>query len=195
MRTIGYARVSTGDQCLNLQLDALEKARCDCIFRDDGVSAQTRKRPGFQAAMDALEPGDRFVIWKMDRAFRSVLHASAKLEEFVLNDIEFVCLTEPVDLQSAHGRWIYHTRNAYAEYEREIISERTIAGLRAARKRGVRLGRPPKLSHHQKRIIRERWAAGESTSPAALASEYGVSLRTISRIVADFSQKIAPNNF
>lgn len=183
MATIGYARVSTSDQCINLQLDALEEAQCDHVFRDDGYSANTRKRPGFMAAMDALDSGDRFVVWKMDRAFRSVLHASAMLEEFMLGGIELVCLTEPFDICDPHDRCIYHVKSAFSELERIVISERTIAGLAAARKRGVQLGRPPKLTAEQKALIRMLWASRQ-LSLRRLAARFDVSTRTITRTLA-----------
>lgn len=182
MATIGYARVSTDEQSLDLQLDALKDAKCDRIFEDAGVSAIKRQRPGFEAAMSTLKPGDRFVTWKMDRAFRSVIHASAMLEEFVLSDIEFVCLTEPIDIGNAMGRCMYHVRSAFSELEREVIRERTIAGLEAARKRGVQLGRPPKLTTEQKRQIVKLWERG-TISPKTLAAQFGVSQRTIARTI------------
>ena len=189
MATIGYARVSTSDQCINLQLDALEKAECDHVFRDNGVSAKIRKRPGFMAAMNALDSGDQFVVWKMDRAFRSVLHASAMLEEFMLGGIKLVCLTEPLDIRDPHDRCMYHVKSAFSELEREVISERTIAGLEAARRRGVRLGRPPKLSQDQKQLVRNLWAKDPALTPRILSTRFGVSPRTITRALRHRSER------
>ena len=184
MAIIGYARVSTGEQSIDLQIDALRRAQCERIFEDDGVSATQRDRPGFRAMMEVLTTGDTLVIWKMDRAFRSVLHAASTLEEFSLHGIALHCLTEHIDTSTAMGRCMYHVRNAFSEWERDLISERTIAGLEAARRRGVRIGRPPKLSTEQICEIRSRLRANPALSRARVAGEYGVSARTVSRILA-----------
>ena len=183
MTMIGYARVSTEEQHLDLQIIALEAAGCDEIYRDHGMSAAARHRPGFEQACQQLQSGDVLAIWKMDRAFRSVLHAAAMLEEFRLHDIELSCLTEPIDLGTAYGRCMYHVRNAMGQLEREYISERTIAGMRAAKDRGVVLGRPKKLTARQVRRIRSRVKANPQLSPQIIADEYGVSARTIYRVL------------
>lgn len=146
---VGYARVSTVDQNLDLQLRALEAAGCDIIYRDEGVSAVAPLRPAFAAALDALKAGDTFVIWKMDRAFRSLIHALTVMEEFEQRDVAFQSLTEQIDTGTAMGRFVYQIRNAFAELERAIISERTRAGMEAAAARGVTLGRPRKLTNDQ----------------------------------------------
>lgn len=149
MVSIGYARVSTIDQNLHLQRDALEAAGCAQIFEDHGISAVGKTRPGFESALKTLQGGDHFIIWKMDRAFRSLRHALDTLEDFEARGIEFRSLTDQIDTTTPMGKCMYQIRNAFAELERNIISERTKAGMEAAKKRGVILGRPKKLSHAQ----------------------------------------------
>ena len=138
---IGYARVSTDDQNLDLQLDALRVAGCTHIFQDHGLSA-VGKRPSFERALKALRHGDTLVIWKMDRAFRSLRHALDTLDRLEAKGVAFQALTEQIDTATAMGRFVYQITNAFAELERALISERTKAGMAAARKRGVHLGRP-----------------------------------------------------
>lgn len=181
---IGYARVSTEEQNLALQLDALNAAGCDRVYCDDGVSAVARERPEFEAAIAALKAGDTLVIWKMDRAFRSLLDALRVLEELERRGIDFHSLTDDIDTGTAMGRFVYQIRNAFAELERALIAERTRAGMAAARRRGVRLGRPPKLSKAQIEKARADIAAHRATV-AGLARSYRVSERTIMRALAE----------
>lgn len=187
MAIIGYARVSTQEQNLNLQLDALKKVQCDRVFEDPGVTATARRRPGFEAAMAALRRGDTFVIWKMDRAFRSAGEALRTLEKFEAKGIAFHCITEPVETQTAMGKAMYQVRNVFAELEKNMNSERTLAGLDAARRRGVKLGRPRKLSQQQVRIIR-RLLKDPDIRRRDVASLYGVSVSTLSRALSDQPQ-------
>jgi DNA invertase Pin-like site-specific DNA recombinase len=177
---IGYARVSTEEQNLSLQIDALTAAGCERIFRDEGISAVARERPEFSAALAALQPGDTLVIWKMDRAFRSLLDALRVLEELERRGVNFHSLTDAIDTGTPVGRFVYQIRNAFSELERALIVERTKAGMAAARRRGVRIGRPPKLTTEQ---IEEARAAVDSrrATLTALARQLGVSPRTLSR--------------
>ncbi|MEM8501364.1 MAG: recombinase family protein, partial [Pseudomonadota bacterium] len=99
----GYARVSTEDQSLNLQIDALEAAGCELIFKDAGVSGVAKHRPGFEDALNSMEQGDVLVVWKMDRAFRSLKNALDTLEEFEERELSFRCLTENIDTTTALG--------------------------------------------------------------------------------------------
>lgn len=177
---IGYARVSTDEQNLSLQIDALTAAGCDLIFRDEGVSAVAKNRPQFNAALNALTPGDQLVIWKMDRAFRSLLDALHVLEALERRGNAFHSLTEAIDTATPMGRFAYQIINAFGELERALIAERTRAGMQAAKERGVHVGRPRKLS-----IQQIEWAMMEidvGCRPLLdVASELGVSARTISR--------------
>lgn len=177
---VGYARVSTADQNLDLQLRALEAAGCDIIYRDEGISAVAPDRPQFTAALAALHPGDTFVIWKMDRAFRSLIHALTVMEDFERRGIAFQSLTEEIDTGTAMGRFVYQIRNAFAELERAIISERTRAGMEAAAARGATLGRPRKLTDAQVAYARAELAAERATI-AHLATRFEVSPLTLSR--------------
>jgi DNA invertase Pin-like site-specific DNA recombinase len=183
---IGYARVSTEDQNLALQYDALNEAGCMRIFEDQGISAVGKVRPGFQAALDALAPGDVFVIWKMDRAFRSLRHALDILEQFERRGIEFLSLTDQLDTTTPMGKCMYQIRNAFAELERTLISERTKAGMEAARKRGSILGRPRKLTPKQVAAAVDKLDSTPGLTFTALAKNLNVSARTLGRAVASF---------
>lgn len=185
---IGYARVSTEEQNLNLQLDALKAASCDRIYCDEGISAVAPERPQFEAALAALEPGDAFVIWKMDRAFRSLLHALQMLEELDARGVEFQSITEAIDTRTPMGRFAYQITNAFGELERALIIERTKAGMAAARRRGIRIGRPPKLTPAQ--IARARLKLASGRDIAEIAADYGVAVRTISRAVAGGAEAV-----
>ncbi|CDO60027.1 DNA-invertase [Candidatus Phaeomarinobacter ectocarpi] len=145
-KRVGYARVSTQDQKLRMQLDGLNAVKCDLIFSDHGVSGKTDTRPGLDDALAALEPGDVLVVFKLDRLGRSVLHLADLLARFEREGIHFCSLAEGINTTSSGGRLVYHLFSAFAEFQREIIVENTMAGLQAAKARGSRLGRPPKLS-------------------------------------------------
>ncbi len=177
---IGYARVSTEEQLLDLQMDALEGAGCSRIFTDHGVSAIS-KRPGFEEALALLEAGDTFVIWKMDRAFRSLRHALDVLELFEQRGIQFKAITEAIDTTTPMGKCMYQIRNAFAELERNLISERTSAGMRAAQKRGRILGRPKALSDEQIQQAKAILEANPDTTLTSLAKKFGVSTKTLRR--------------
>ena len=181
MARIGYARVSACEQNLDLQIDALNEAKCDKIFTDKGVSAIAISRPGFDNALSVLEKGDSLVLWKMDRAFRSLRHALDVLDNFERDRIDFLVLTEGIDTTTPMGRCFFQIRNAFGELERNLISERTVAGLAAARKRGVKLGRSSVLSRKQILDARRRKSAGEDM--AVIASQMRVNARTLYRAV------------
>lgn len=179
--SIGYVRVSTEEQHLDLQLDALEAAGCMCIFEDNGISAVAKKRLGFEAAMAALKEGDVFIIWKMDRAFRSLRHALDVLEDFEQRGIQFCSLTDQIDTTTPMGKCMYQIRNAFAELERNLISERTKAGMAAAKKRGAHIGRPRKLSPAKIELAKAELDKNPSLTLEALSKRMKVSVRTLSR--------------
>jgi len=181
MAIIGYARVSTEDQNLDLQIDALNTAACDHIYEDHGISAIAKHRHGFEQAIAALQDGDTFIIWKMDRAFRSLLHALDMLEVFENRRIEFRSLTDQIDTTTPMGKCMYQVRFAFAELERNLISERTKAGMAAARMRGKQIGRPFSLSPEQVLAVHSRIEQNPKTTMASLAREYGVHVRTVAR--------------
>jgi len=142
---IGYARVSTDDQNLALQRDALSAAGCERVFEDQGISGTTRVRLGLDSALTALASGDVLVVWKLDRLGRSLLHLIDTLAALGERGVGFRSLSEAIDTGSAGGRLVFHLMGALAEFERSLIVERTTAGLKAARerRRGARPdGRP-----------------------------------------------------
>ena len=142
---IGYARVSTDDQHLDLQLSALKNFGCTQIFSDHGFSGVRFDRPGLLDALKAASRGATFVVWRLDRLGRSLAELIALVAQLGRRGVEFVSLTENIDTTSPAGRLTFHMIAALAEFERSLISERTKAGLVSARNRGSILGRPPAL--------------------------------------------------
>ncbi|VTN81730.1 DNA-invertase [Klebsiella pneumoniae] len=132
---IGYARVSTGDQNLNLQKNALVRAECEQIF-EDTASGKNARRPGLRRAIRRLKPGDSLVVWKLDRLGRSVRDLITLVSELQDRGIHFRSLTDSIDTSTPAGRFFFHVMSALAEMERELIVERTRAGLAAAREQG-----------------------------------------------------------
>ena len=135
MAKIGYARVSTHLQNKELQLDALKKAGCERIFTDE-ITGSKADRQGLNDALAFLRPGDTFIVWKMDRAGRSLMHLLTILKTLQEQGVGFVSLTENIDTTTPGGKLIFHLMGAIAEFERDLIRERTNAGLSAARARG-----------------------------------------------------------
>jgi len=144
---VGYARVSTRDQTVALQLDALREAGCGRIFEEFASGAQ-RDRPQLAAVLDYMRAGDTLVAWKLDRLARSTKQLIETVEELARREIGFRRLTQDIDTTTAGGRLVFTIFSAIAEFEREIILERTSAGLDAARARGRRGGWPPALKPH-----------------------------------------------
>ena len=140
---IGYARVSTQDQTLDLQTDALKQAGCEKLFADTSSGAKS-ERPGLQEAMNHLRAGDTLVVWRLDRLGRTLKHLIATITDLSDNGIGFKSMQENMDTTTSGGKLIFHIFGALAEFEREVVRERTNAGLQAARARG-RLGGRPKL--------------------------------------------------
>ncbi|EPO5333772.1 recombinase family protein [Klebsiella variicola subsp. variicola] len=132
---IGYARVSTGDQNLDLQKNALVRAECEQIF-EDTASGKNARRPGLRRAIRRLKPGDSLVVWKLDRLGRSVRDLISLVSELQDKGIHFRSLTDSIDTSTPAGRFFFHVMSALAEMERELIVERTRAGLAAAREQG-----------------------------------------------------------
>src|ERR687895_389947 len=142
---IGYARVSTHDQTLTLQQDALEKAGCTKIFTDTASGAKT-ERKGLDDALTYVRKGDTLVVWRLDRLGRSLPHLIATMTALEDRGIGFKSLTENIDTTTSGGKLIFHIFGALAEFERNLIRERTTAGLMAARARGRKGGRPKVLT-------------------------------------------------
>jgi len=148
---IGYARVSTTDQNVSLQTDELEKVGCEKIFRDKASGAKT-ERPGLQEALDFLRDGDSLVVWRLDRLGRSLKHLLETVSMLEERGIGFRSLQESIDTTTSGGRLIFHIFGALAEFERNLIRERTMAGLKAARARGRFGGRPRKLNENKTKL-------------------------------------------
>jgi DNA invertase Pin-like site-specific DNA recombinase len=142
---IGYARVSTQDQTLALQKDALEKIGCKKIFTDT-VSGAKAERKGLDEALEYVREGDTLVVWRLDRLGRSLKHLIETIAELNKRKIGFKSITENIDTTTSGGKLVFHIFGALAEFERDIIRERTNAGLQAARGRGRKGGRPKALT-------------------------------------------------
>lgn len=145
---IGYARVSTADQHLRMQEDALKSAGCEEIYTDV-VSGVKSQRPGLDKALSYLREGDTLVVWKLDRLGRSIQHLIQTVNALQNKKISFKSLQENIDTATSGGKLIFHIFSALAEFERDLIQERTQAGLKAARARGKMGGRPPLLDTRQ----------------------------------------------
>lgn len=143
-KKIGYVRVSDRDQTEALQVDALKLAGCDVIYGDHGVSGAIIKRAGLDELLAALQEGDTLMVWKLDRLGRSTLHLLTLLDDLHKRGVDFHAITQGIDTRTALGRMVFGQLAVFAEFEREQISERTKAGMAAAKARGVHIGRPRK---------------------------------------------------
>lgn len=179
---IGYVRVSDHEQNEDLQIDALKQAGCDVIYGDHGVSGAIARRKGLDRLLSSLKEGDTLVVWKLDRLGRSTIHLLQLLDDLRKRGIDFQALTQGIDTTTAVGRMLYGQLAVFAEFEREQIRERTKAGMEAARKRGVHIGRPNKLSTGQIERARRKLKSRTETI-AQIAKVYGVAPLTLSRAV------------
>jgi DNA invertase Pin-like site-specific DNA recombinase len=179
---IGYARVSTNEQNLDLQRDALKKAGCEQIYTDN-VSGTKAERKGLTEALSHLREGDTLVVWRLDRLGRSLRHLIDTVTEFQTRGIGFKSVTESIDTTTSGGKLIFHIFGALAEFEREIIRERTNAGLSAARQRGRKGGRRTKLTPKQLQIARELYESKQTTNVADICKTLGISRATFYRYV------------
>ena len=157
---IGYARVSTHDQNLDLQRDALKAAGCEKAF-EDKVSGAKTERPGLEAALESLRAGDTLVVWRLDRLGRSLPHLIYTVSELQERGVGFKSLQEAIDTTSSTGNLVFQIFGAIAEFERNLIRERTQAGLVAARARGRMGGRPKKLTAKQQALLYDLYDAKE----------------------------------
>jgi DNA invertase Pin-like site-specific DNA recombinase len=176
MKKIGYMRVSDPTQDDALQIDALTSAGCARVYSDDGISALSSRRPGLARARRALRPGDVFVVWAVDRAFRSTFEAIRFLDQLLGRDMQFCSLMQAIDTGTPEGRKWYIDIASWAEYESAVIARRTRAGMAAAKARGRHLGR---LSDETIRTAHARLICGEAAL-ASLAREGGVSEEALS---------------
>ncbi|WP_429814862.1 recombinase family protein [Ensifer sp. B1-9] len=184
MRSIGYARVSTVEQNLDLQINALQMAGCAAIFTDHGLSGADFQRPGLRTALRQLKSGDMLVVWRLDRLGRSLIDLIETVNGLSKRGCEFRSLTENIDTSSSGGRLLFHVMGAMAEFERSIISERTKAGMEAARVRGSRIGRRPSMTREQTEAARHAIEM-ELKAVAEVAAIYGVHPKTLARLLRD----------
>lgn len=176
---IGYARVSTADQGLNLQLDELKRIGCEKMFTDIASGAKA-ERPGLMAALDFVRAGDSLVIWKLDRLGRSIQGLIALAADLSNRGVDFRSLTDGFDTSTASGRLLFHILASVAEMERELIKERTVAGLAAARARGqAGGGRKSVMTPEKMDSARKLLAIGDK--PANVAKLLQVGLSTLYR--------------
>ncbi|MBK1673759.1 invertase [Ectothiorhodospira shaposhnikovii] len=172
MALIGYARVSTSEQDTALQTDALLKAGCDRIF-DDTVSGAKIERPGLAAALAYLREGDVLVVWRLDRLGRSLPHLIEVIGALEARSVGFRSLTESIDTTTPGGRLIFHVFGALGQFERDLIRDRTRAGLAAAAARGRKGGRKPVVSDEKLQRARQYIAAGLNVREAAARLKIG----------------------
>ena len=179
-RLIGYARVSTEDQRLDMQLDALSVLGCHAVYYDHAMSGGTAQRPGLDKALRALVDGDMLVVYKLDRLGRSVLHLADLLTRLDNTNVQFWSLTEGINTATPGGKLIYHIFAAVAEFHRDLIRENTRNGLRAARERGAVIGRP-RLMSLEDVVEAHRIMQQEAMTCPEVAGMFGVSESTMIR--------------
>lgn len=187
MQRIGYARVSTADQSLNLQIDALNAAGCDRIFQDV-ISGGKDTRPGLTDCLDYLRDGDTLVVYKLDRLGRSIRHLVVTIDDLAKRGVKFESLQERID-DSPTGRLLLGMFSTIAEFERNLIRERTMAGLAAARARGRSGGRPKALTPGQIKMGRAL-AKDPDLSVQDICDQMGVSRATYYRHISPPASKV-----
>lgn len=175
---IGYARVSRQDQNLKLQCDALTNAGCEKIF-EDKLSGAKADRPGLFKALEILRKGDTLVVWKLDRLGRSIKQLVDLVSELHKQGVHFKSLTDSINTGTPSGRFFFHVMASLAEMERELIIERTHAGLEVARQLGRKGGRRPKMTASKIASAKKLLVSG--TSPREVAKNLGVSIPTLYR--------------
>lgn len=179
---IGYARVSTQDQNIDLQLDALKEAGCERIYCDT-ITGTSTKRPEFDKLLDALRPGDVLTVWKLDRVGRSLKHLLQIAEDLQANGVHLHIITQGIDTTTPAGKMLFSIMGSIAEYEKSLIQERVNAGLQAAKARGRVGGRPNALSSDDKKQVIALHRGGMAVS--AIAKTLGVSRPTVYKCLAE----------
>ena len=175
---IGYARVSTQDQNLDLQTEALRKAGCEKLF-EDKLSGRLADRPGLTQTLQMLREGDTLVVWKLDRLGRSVKNLVDLVNELRARGVQFKSLTDSIDTATASGRFFFHVMASLAEMERELTVERTRAGLEVARQLGRKGGRKRQMTDSKIASAKKLLASG--VPPRDVAKNLGVSVPTLYR--------------
>lgn len=189
---IGYARVSTHEQNLDLQRDALKNSGCSKIFTDK-VSGSTDTRDGLMRSVEALRSGDTFVVWKLDRLGRSLSHLVAFLNDLKEKGVEFKSLQENIDTTSGIGKLVFHLFAALAEFEHDLIRERTLAGLASARARGRMGGRPRALD--EKKIAQAKAMHADKSIPIKeICKTLGIGKTSLYRYLNSPNEKDTDDN-
>jgi DNA invertase Pin-like site-specific DNA recombinase len=178
---IGYARVSTQDQTLALQKDALEKIGCKKIFTDT-ASGTKAERKGLDEALEYVREGDTLVVWRLDRLGRSLKHLIETITKLNNRKIGFKSIQENIDTTTSGGKLVFHIFGALAEFERDIIRERTYAGLQAARARGRKGGRPKSLTEKKAGMARELYN-NKNNSISEICKTLNISRITLYRYI------------
>jgi len=181
---IGDVRVSKQEQHEALQIDALKEAGCEKWFLDK-MTGSKAERKGLDEALAYLRPGDTLVVWKLDRAGRSLTHLIELFKGLKERGIEFISLAEQIDTTTSGGKLIFHLMGALAEFERDLIRERTNAGLAAAKARGRVGGRPRKLKTNGKIALARQMFADHSHSTPEICAALGISRATLYRYVKE----------
>jgi DNA invertase Pin-like site-specific DNA recombinase len=182
---IGYARISTDDQNLNLQMDALQLAGCEKIY-SDRISGAKAARPGLSLALEVARTGDVLVVWRLDRLGRSLKDLIETMETLGQRGIGLSSLQESITTTNNSGRLIFHLFGALAEFERNLISERTTAGLIAARKRGHRGGRPKALDPAKHQLAVKLYTEKQHTI-IEICKLMGISKPTLYNYIAEIN--------
>ena len=178
---IGYARVSTEQQGTEAQLPDLRKAGCKRVY-EETMGGGTMDRPELEKCLERLEKGDTLVVWRLDRLGRSIRDLLQIVDRLDKSGINFISLKERFDTSTAAGRLVFHFFAALTQFEKELIRERTMAGLSSARSRGRMGGRKRLLTTQQMRVVKTMWDSREHTRHE-IAAHFGVSVATIDRIL------------
>jgi DNA invertase Pin-like site-specific DNA recombinase len=178
---IGYARISTTDQNLDLQIDALKKAGCEKIIKDE-ISGSLSERPGLEELKKIIRKGDEIIVWRLDRLGRGLKHLIALINEFQESGVSFHSLTESINTGNSTGKLIFHIFGALAEFERNLILERTRVGIEAARARGRQGGRPKKLDKDKRKLAIDLYES-KKHSLKQICNTLGISKPTLYKYI------------
>ena len=187
---IGYSRVSTSDQLLDLQLDALTADGCEALYQEH-ASGKSANRPELENCLKALRTGDSLVVWRLDRLGRNLADLVRIVNDLESRGVGFVSLTEQINTTSPSGKLVFHLFASLAEFERNLIKERTQAGLKSARARGRVGGRPPKLSAKDLTMAKALMA-DRQTNVGDVAKRFGVHRSTLYRLVNAENKSVNP---